>query len=114
MELNEFKILKQVNCNPYLQQNKLLEYCKKNGIELEAYSPLAMGGAVLKDKVLMEIGEKHNKTVAQVAIKFQAQRGVVVIPKSTHKERIMENFNIFDFELTEDDLAKIAKLDKQH
>ena len=67
---------------------------------------------MLKDKVLMEIGHKHNKTVAQVAIKFQAQRGVVVIPKSTHKERIIENFNIFDFELTEDDLAKIAKLDR--
>jgi diketogulonate reductase-like aldo/keto reductase len=81
---------------------------------LEAFSPLASGGDVLKDKVLMEIGHRHNKTVAQVAIKFQAQRDVVVIPMSTHKNRIIENFNIFDFELTEDDLAKIAKIDKQH
>ncbi len=62
--------------------------------------------------MLKEIAAKHNKTVAQVAIKFQTQRGIVAIPKSTHKERIIENFNIFDFELTQEDIAKIAKLDK--
>ena len=68
---------------------------------------------MLKDKILMEIADKHNKTVAQVAIKFQAQRGLVVIPKSSHKERIIENFDIFDFELTEDEMAKIAKLNRE-
>jgi diketogulonate reductase-like aldo/keto reductase len=62
--------------------------------------------------VLKEIAAKHNKTVAQVAIKFQSQRGVVAIPKSTHKERMIENMNIFDFELTQEDMAKIAKLNK--
>jgi len=77
-----------------------------------AWSPLHHGGDLFQDKVLKSIAAKHNKTVAQIAIKFQAQRGVVVIPKSSKKERIVENFDIFDFELTKEDLFQIAKLDK--
>jgi len=104
--------LNQVLCNPYDQKNKLIEHHKKHGIIVEAYSPLAKGKEIFEDKVLKEIAANHNKTVAQVAIKFQAQRGVVVIPKTAHKERMIENLNIFDFELTQEDMAKIAKLDK--
>jgi diketogulonate reductase-like aldo/keto reductase len=62
--------------------------------------------------VLKEIAANHNKSVAQVAIKFQAQRGVVVIPKTAHKERMIENLNIFDFELSQEEMAKITELDK--
>jgi len=97
-----------------MQQNKLLEYCKTNGIQLESYSPLDHGNPLLfNDKVLEDIGYKYNKTVAQVAIKFQEQRNVVVIPKSSNTERIIENADIFDFQLSQDDLEKIAKLDRQ-
>ncbi len=107
-----FSFFDQVYCTPYDQKNKLIEHHTKNGIQVEAYSPLAHGKEIFEDKVLKEIAANHNKTVAQVAIKFQAQRGVVAIPKSEHKERMIENLNVFDFELTQEEMAKITKLDK--
>src|SRR5882762_5213694 len=92
---------------------KTLEFLKQNNIQMEAYSPLAKGSKeLLSDKVLKEIGEKYNKTIAQVCIRWQIQRGVVTFPKSAHKERIRENFQVFDFELTQDDLTKIAQLER--
>jgi len=100
-----------VESHPYLTQTKLLEYCKNHSIVLEAYTPLGRG-AILNDTVIVGIAEKHNKTAAQVLIRWQTQRGVVVIPKSTSKKRIIENFSVFDFELSADEMSSIDKLNK--
>jgi len=104
-------VINQVESHPYLTQTKLLEYCKNQNIVLEAYTPIGRG-AILNDTVIASIASKHNKTSAQVLIRWQVQRGVVVIPKSTSKKRIIENFSVFDFELSSDDMIAIEKLNK--
>ena len=79
---------------------------------LEAWSPLAEGKhGIFRNKTLTNIGEKYGKTSAQVALKFLIQNGIVIIPKTTHKERMVENINLFDFNLTDDDLQEIRLLD---
>ncbi|XP_019508821.1 PREDICTED: 3-oxo-5-beta-steroid 4-dehydrogenase [Hipposideros armiger] len=112
----------QVECHPYFTQPKLLKFCQQHDIVLIAYSPLGTSRnpiwvnisspPLLKDVLLNSLGKKYNKTAAQVALRFNIQRGVVVIPKSFHPERIKENFQIFDFSLTEEDMNKIAALNK--
>lgn len=96
----------QVEFTPYLFQKELLEYCKSKGIQLEAYSPLTRG-IKLKDPKLVEMANRYNKTPAQILLRWNSQHGVVVIPKSTRKERILENSDIFDFEISEDDMKKL-------
>ena len=79
---------------------------------LEAWSPLAEGKhGIFRNKTLTNIGEKYGKTSAQIALKFLIQNGIVIIPKTTHKERMVENINLFDFNLTDDDLQEIRLLD---
>lgn len=79
---------------------------------LEAWSPLAEGKhGIFRNKSLLRIGEKYGKTSAQIALKFLIQNGIVIIPKTTHKERMVENINLFDFNLTDDDLQEIRLLD---
>ena len=81
-------------------------------VALEAWSPLAEGrNSIIKNKTLVTIGEKYGKTSAQVALKFLIQNGVIIIPKTTHKERMIENINLFDFTLSDDDLHAIRLLD---
>jgi len=100
----------QMESNPYLPQPKLVEFCQKNQIHVTAYSPLGSGcePSVLKDPILIEIAKKYGKTVAQVALSWNVQRGVTVIPKSVRTERIIENADLFT--LDQEDMDKIATI----
>ncbi len=102
----------QVETHVFQQQKIAKEYMKKNGTQIESWGPFAEGkNDYFNNPVLKEIGESHGKSAAQVALRFLIQSGVMVIPKSTHKERMEENFNVFDFELTADEMAKVEALD---
>ncbi|KAK2944342.1 putative Aldo-keto reductase family 1 member A1 [Blattamonas nauphoetae] len=110
----------QVELHPFCQQPKLVSFCERIGVHLTAYSPLGRSGGSHAEvnasthPVLVEIGKKHNKSAAQVALRWQIQRSqnISIIPKSTRKERIIENISIFDFELTPAEMEQIAKLDE--
>lgn len=102
----------QVECHPYLQQKELKDFCKKHGIRLEAYSPLMNGTDVLQDKVIKEIASQYNKTEAQVILRWHLQSDVVVIPKTVTPSRMDENLDVFDFELSDEAMDKIADLDQ--
>ena len=102
----------QVETHVFQQQKTAKEYMKKNGTQIESWGPFAEGkNDYFNNPVLKEIGAAHSKSAAQVALRFLIQSGVVVIPKSTHKERMEENFNVFDFALTADEMAKVEALD---
>lgn len=102
----------QVETHVFNQQVKAQEIMKKYNTQIESWGPFAEGkNEMFTNSILKEVGDKHNKSTAQVALRFLIQRGVVVIPKSTHKNRMEENFNVFDFELTVEEMAKIAVLD---
>ncbi|MDN5346137.1 MAG: methylglyoxal/glyoxal reductase [Petrotoga sp.] len=104
-------MVNQVEFHPYLLQRDLLDYCQRNKIQLEAWSPL-MRGRVLNIPQLVDISNKYKKTPAQIVLRWDLQHGVVTIPKSVHKERIKENADIFDFELTEEEMRIIDNLDQ--
>lgn len=102
----------QVETHPFHQQIETLKFLKENGVQLESWGPLAEGKhGIFTNGVLMKIGNKYQKSVAQVILRWLIQRDIVVIPKSTRKDRLAENYDVFDFELTEDDLNLIAELD---
>lgn len=102
----------QVETHVFQQQKTAKEYLKKNGTQIESWGPFAEGkNDYFNNPVLKEIGAGHGKSTAQVALRFLIQSGVVVIPKSTHKERMQENFNVFDFELTAEEMAMVEALD---
>jgi 2,5-diketo-D-gluconate reductase A len=102
----------QVENHPFFQQGENAEFMKENNVQIESWGPLAEGKLnIFHNEVLVSIAEKFNKSVAQVVLRWLTQREVVVIPKSARKERIIENFNIFDFELSQEDMEKIATLD---
>jgi 2,5-diketo-D-gluconate reductase A len=85
---------------------------KENNVQIESWGPFAEGkNNMFQNETLMSIAEKYDKSIAQVVLRWLTQRGVVAIPKSVHKERIIENFNIFDFELSQEDMDQIATLD---
>lgn len=113
--LTEAKVIpavNQVELHPRFTQAALREYCEQKGIVVEAYSPLGGSGAdVLHERVLQEIGSAYHKSPAQVVLRWHIQLGHVVIPKSVHEERIKENREIFDFELTDEDMRLISELD---
>ncbi|MGI0106673.1 aldo/keto reductase [Salinimicrobium sp. WS361] len=98
--------------HPRLVQQSLLDFCKRNQIQYEAWSPL-MRGEVFKNVLLQELAEKYGKTVAQLVIRWDLQKGVVTIPKSVHKNRIFENADVFDFEISEEDMRRIDALDRE-
>jgi len=102
----------QIEYTPYLQSKPLVEYCREKGFQMEAWSPLMQGGALLQDPTLAGIAAAHGKTVAQVILRWDVQGGVVTIPKSVQPRRLAENAGIFDFELTEAEMAAIAALDR--
>lgn len=102
----------QVETHVFQQQKIAREYLKKNGAQIMSWGPFAEGkNNYFQNPVLKEIGEKHGKSVAQTALRFLLQSGVVIIPKSVHRERMEENFNVFDFTLTEEEMQKIQTLD---
>ncbi|MCJ0919703.1 aldo/keto reductase [Mammaliicoccus sciuri] len=100
----------QVEFHPLFNQKALQAYCESKGIKLMAWSPLMRGGEWLNNADLQSIADQYNKTVAQVIIKWHLQQGRLVIPKSQNDNRIRENFDVFDFELSDEDLAKIDQL----
>lgn len=104
-------MVNQYEMHPWLQQPRLLEYCTEMGIAVEAWAPIIKGRAA-EDPQLVAIGARHGKTAAQVCLRWELQRGVVVIPKSAHPARIAENADLFDFTLTDDEMAVIATLDR--
>ena len=105
-------MVNQVELHPYFAQDEALKTMEYYGVVPEAWAPLGGGRySPFTNEMLMEIAAAHGKTVGQVVLRWNVQRGVVVIPKSVHKERIEENFGIWDFELTAEDMAKIATLD---
>ncbi|XP_038609887.1 aldo-keto reductase family 1 member D1 isoform X2 [Tachyglossus aculeatus] len=115
-------VVNQVEYHPYFTQPKLLEFCRSHGIILVGYSPLGTSRdkswvslsspPLLEDPLLMSISRKYGKTVAQVVLRFSVQKGVVVIPKSFSEARIRENFQIFDFSLTDEEMEAIEALNK--
>ena len=105
----------QVELHPFFQQEKAIRNMKELGIQPEAWGPFAEGKhGIFTHPVLTAIGEKYGKSAAQVALRWNVQRGVVVIPKSTHRDRMEQNIDIWDFSLSDDDMAEIAKLDIGH
>lgn len=106
-------MINQIEIHPYHQQVFSKEWHDKYGVQLEAWAPFGEGRKNMFElSELKEIGDKYGKTVAQVILRWHLQRGIVVIPKSTHLERMKENFNVFDFELAQEDMDVISKLDK--
>jgi 2,5-diketo-D-gluconate reductase A len=112
-EAETMPTINQIELHPLLQQAELRAWHAEHGVVTEAWSPLAQG-EVLKDDTLVTIAAHHDRTVAQVILRWHLQLGNVVIPKSVTPARVRENLDIFDFELTEDDLAAIARLDAGH
>jgi diketogulonate reductase-like aldo/keto reductase len=104
-------MVNQVEYHPYLQQRELVEFCQSQNIQLEAWRPL-MNGNVVRVPELIAIGKKYGKTAAQVSIRWMLQNGVATIPKSSNSDRIKENADVFDFELTDEDMQIIAGLDR--
>ncbi|SDN45016.1 aldo/keto reductase [Alkalicoccus daliensis] len=105
-------VLNQVECHPFLAQNELKTFCHKHDIYVEAWSPLMQGGEVLNHPVVQGIAEDHQKTGAQVILRWHLQNGSIVIPKSVTPSRIKENFEVFDFELSDDEIEIINNLDR--
>lgn len=102
----------QVETHPFNQQIESSKFMKENNVQIESWGPFAEGkNNMFQNEILLSIAEKYHKSVAQVILRWLTQRGVVAIPKSVRKERIIENFNIFDFELSQEDMEKIATLD---
>ncbi|WP_418423862.1 aldo/keto reductase [Alistipes sp.] len=103
----------QVETHPFHQQTAAAEFMRSKGVQIESWAPFAEGrNGLFSNELLLKIAAKHGKTVAQVVLRWLIQRDVVCIPKSVHKERIAENFDVFGFELGDDDMAAIAALDR--
>lgn len=102
-------VCNQIECHPYLNQDKVIAACRKAGVAVVAYSPIARGGAK-GDEVLERIGKAHGKTAAQVSLRWLTQQGIVVIPRTSKVERLSENFALFDFELSDAEMREIAGL----
>ncbi len=103
----------QVEFHPLLQSRRLHAFCRQHGIQLEAWAPL-MKGSALANPVILEIASRHGKSAAQVVIRWELQKEVVTIPKSVHKERILENGDVFDFALDTEEMHSIDDLDQDN
>lgn len=101
----------QIEVHPYLVQDPLRDFCRQQGIAVEAWSPIARG-RVLTDPTVVAIADKTGRTPAQVVLRWHVQRGDIVFPKSSRPERMAENFEVFDFDLTDEDMAAITGLDR--
>ena len=102
----------QAECNVFFQQHKAQDYMKSKGVQMQSWAPFAEGhNDLFHNETLAAIGAKYGKSVAQVVLRWQLQRGIVCIPKSTKRERMEQNFDVFDFTLSDQDMAAIAALD---
>jgi len=102
----------QIETHPFHQQVETQKFLQENGVQIESWGPFAEGrNTIFQNELLLGLAAKHNKTVAQIILRWLTQRGVVAIPKSVRKERMAENFNIFDFDLAPEDMAAITTLD---
>lgn len=102
----------QIETHPFHQQVETQRFLQENNVQIESWGPFAEGrNDIFHNDLLRSIGEKHGKSIAQVILRWLTQRGVIAIPKSVRKERMVENFNVFDFQLSEDDMSAIAQLD---
>jgi 2,5-diketo-D-gluconate reductase A len=105
-------MVNQIETHPFNQQIETQAFLQENGVQIESWGPFAEGrNNIFQNEVLHAIANKHQKTVAQVILRWLTQRGVVAIPKSVRQERMVENFDVFDFELSAEDMAAIASLD---
>jgi 2,5-diketo-D-gluconate reductase B len=102
-------VCNQVECHPFLNQDRVIAACRRYGMAVVAYSPIARGGAQ-GDKVLEKIGKAYGKTAAQVCLRWLVQQGIVAIPRTSRVERLEENFALFDFELSDAEMTEIAGL----
>lgn len=104
--------INQIETHPFQQQIEAHKFMVDNNVQIQSWGPFAEGkNEIFKNEILKNIAEKYNKSVAQVILRWLIQRNIVAIPKSVRKERMVENFNIFDFKLSEDDMQSITKLD---
>ncbi|WP_368298301.1 aldo/keto reductase [Cytobacillus firmus] len=110
---SEKPAVNQVELHPLLSQKELREFCSEHNIKVQAWSPIARG-RVLEDSDIKEIAERHNKSAAQIILRWHLQNGIMVIPKSVKKDRLRENADIFDFELTEDEMRQMNALNNNH
>ena len=107
-------MVNQVETHPFNQQIEAQEWMKKYGVQIEAWAPFGEGrGGLFTNEAIAKIAAKYNKTVAQVILRWELQRGIVVIPKSVHIERMEQNLDVFDFELSDEDMQVMASLDKK-
>ena len=104
----------QVETHPFHQQIENAAFMKENNVQIESWAPFAEGkNQLFENEVLMSIAKEHNKSVAQVVLRWLIQRGIIAIPKSVRKERMLENFSIFDFELSAENIDLITTLDQK-
>jgi diketogulonate reductase-like aldo/keto reductase len=102
----------QIETHPFCQQIESAKFLQENKVQIEAWGPFAEGrNNIFKNEILVSLAEKHTKSVAQIILRWLTQRGVVAIPKSVHRERMIENLNIFDFELRPEEMEAVAALD---
>lgn len=104
-------MVNQFECHPYCARKELRDFCKQQEIVCEAWSPLGRG-ALLEDTCVCQIAREHQKTPAQILLRWDIQNGIVTIPKSVHKERILENMQLFDFTLTNEQMQQLEQLDR--
>ena len=114
MEETDIKpMMNQIESHPYFLNQELIDYCLANDIAVTVWRPLGGGITnVMADKLIVSLAEKYNKTPAQIIIRWHVQRGVVVIPKSSNEGRIRQNYDVFDFELSDEDFEVINRLDR--
>ena len=104
--------INQIETHPFHQQTETQKFLQENNVQIESWGPFAEGkNNMFQNELLISIAQKYDKSVARVILRWLTQRGVIVIPKSLRKERIVENFNIFDFELSAEDMEAIVSLD---
>ncbi|MDQ8203101.1 aldo/keto reductase [Pelagicoccus sp. SDUM812003] len=109
---DEMPVVNQIEYHPYLQSLDLKRYCEERSIRVEAWSPFMHGGGILRDPTLSEIAESYQKSVAQVIVRWILQTGVATIPKTQTASRMVENSDVFDFELSDSDMRRIADLER--
>lgn len=107
-------VVNQIETHPFHQQMENQQFLQENGVQIESWGPFAEGrNGLFTNELLTDIGEKHNKSIAQVVLRWLIQRGIVAIPKSVKRERMEENFNVFDFQMCEEDIIAMLSLDRK-